>query len=251
MKKLSILVAAAAMSASVFADVTPTPSRVMFSSEGPDKYADGTTVLDGEVYALVWTPNAAFGGLNADGTPIVAGDRLVGLSPNAKDGKCGIVFYMLDGEDAKITGGNFFVYLLDTRVTTADAEGNVTTTVGGLTADGKLASVNCYDNLVATSRGTATALEEGAVTGEGAVASAVPADVKNPRITAIQVVGAKVVVKVADTVPFLQYGVTAGKTPSKLDQKDLIPGMNGVAEGEITLIVSDPQENRFFKVTRK
>ena len=45
MKKLSILAAASMMAAGAFAAL---PSYVMFSSEGPDKYADGTPVMDGE-----------------------------------------------------------------------------------------------------------------------------------------------------------------------------------------------------------
>ena len=62
--------------------------------------------------------------------------------------------------------------------------------------------------------------------------------------------GGKVIVKVSDTVPYLQYGISAGKTPSKLDQKDLVDGVNGTAEG-LTLVVDDPADNRFFKVIRK
>ena len=76
------------------------------------------------------------------------------------------------------------------------------------------------------------------------------ADAPNPRITAVEVVGGQVIVKVADTVPYLQYGISAGKTPSKLDQTDLVDGVNGT-DGVLTLIVDDPAENRFFKVIRK
>ena len=46
------------------------------------------------------------------------------------------------------------------------------------------------------------------------------------------------------------HGISAGKTPSKLDQKDLVDGVNGTAEG-LTLVVDDPADNRFFKVIRK
>ena len=36
---------------------------ITFSTPGPDAYRDGRTVLDGECYALVWTPTgASFGG---------------------------------------------------------------------------------------------------------------------------------------------------------------------------------------------
>ena len=49
-----------------------------FSTPGPDCYADGTLVADGECYALVWSPKGAtFAGFNADGTAISANDRVI------------------------------------------------------------------------------------------------------------------------------------------------------------------------------
>ena len=49
-----------------------------FSSSGPDRYADGSIVVDGECYALVWSPKGrSFAGFNADGTPISPVDRVV------------------------------------------------------------------------------------------------------------------------------------------------------------------------------
>ena len=40
---------------------------IAFSTKGPDRYADGTTVLDGECYALVWSIDGNFDGFSADG----------------------------------------------------------------------------------------------------------------------------------------------------------------------------------------
>ena len=49
-----------------------------FSTPGPDRYADGSIVQDGECYALVWSPaGTAFAGFNADGTPVSSRDRVV------------------------------------------------------------------------------------------------------------------------------------------------------------------------------
>lgn len=245
MKKCALFFAAAAMTAGAFA----APSWVKFSSDGTDTYADGTPVLDGEVYALTFTTNESFGGFNADGTPIVAGDRVIGLQAVAKNGRCPTVMFMLDGEDANLPeNGKFFVYLLDTRIKTVNAEGEVIATVGGLTESGALASVNGYDAPVSVAKGTRYNATEAATT---SVVSAVPADVEKPTIKAIQVVGAKVVVTVGNTVPYLQYGITAGETPSQLTDTELVQGINGTADGDITLIVNDPKKNRFFKVTRK
>ena len=245
MKKTALLFAAAAMSAGVFAS----PNWVKFSSVGPDTYADGTPVLDGEVYALTFTTNESFGGFNANGTPIVKGDRVIGLSAIAKDQHCPTVMYMLVDENANLPeNGKFFVYLLDTRIREANAEGVVTTRVGGLTEEGTLAAVNGYDAPVAVAKGSRYVATEAATT---AVASAVPANTVQPVIKAIKVEGAKVVVTVGQTVPFLQYGITAGETPSQLTETELVPAVNGTDDGDITLIVNDPKKNRFFKVTRK
>ena len=60
-----------------------------FSTPGPDRYADGSVVRDGECYALVWSPKGqAFAGFNADGTAVSANDRVVLAASLAKDGKC-------------------------------------------------------------------------------------------------------------------------------------------------------------------
>ena len=246
MKKTALLFAAAAMSAGVFAGL---PSYVMFSSTGPDKYADGTPVLDGEVYALVWTKTGTtFAGFNADGTVVDAeNSKLVSAAPIATDSHCPPVMYMLTGANSDLDAtGSFSVYLLDTRVKSAAA-----TTVGGENVEGKtvVTAINATTAVATAVKGGASASATEAPAA-GAVVSAVPADAPNPRITAVEVVGGQVIVKVADTVPYLQYGISAGKTPSKLDQTDLVDGVNGT-DGVLTLIVDDPAENRFFKVIRK
>ena len=244
MKKTALLFAAAAMSAGVFAGL---PSYVKFASTGPDKYADGTPVLDGEIYALVWTKTgAAFAGFNADGTVVDAeNSKLVSAAAVARAQHCPTHYYMLTGANSDLAAtGTFSVYLFDTRVKTAAG-----TTVGGVT-EGTVKAINATTAVAETvSTAVKTTVDE-PVSAAGAVATAVPADTPQPRITAIEVVGGQVVVKVADTVPYLQYGISAGKTPSKLDQTDLVDGVNGMAEG-LTLIVENPAENRFFQVIRK
>ena len=245
MKKLTILAAVSMMAAGAFAAL---PSYVMFSSTGPDKYADGTPVLDGEVYALVWTKTgSAFAGFNADGTLVDATtSKLVSAAPIATAQHCPPVMYMLTGANSDLEAtGSFSVYLMDTRVT----DGTVTK-VGGLNEDGTFAAVNTTTAVAESVKGGSSTKADEAVAAAGAVATAVPADAPQPKITGVQVVGGKVIVKVADTVPYLQYGISAGKTPSNLDQKDLVQGVNGTAEG-LTLVVDDPADNRFFKVIRK
>ena len=247
MKKISCLFGLMAVALSVNA---AQPTYVEFSSEGPDVYADGTDVMVGEVYALVWTKAAAFAGFNADGTLVNDADKLVCALPIAKARPnggtyCPPVVVTLKNPE-QYAGGNFSVYLLDTRVNVGEDE-----VVSGVTAQGlsRVNKVSAVDDTLKVGEATPVS---GAVELGAAVATGIPANVPAPRITGIQVLGSKVIVKVADTVPFLNYTITGGKTPSKIDQVNLVRGVAGAgASEEITLVVEDAQENRFFKVTRE
>lgn len=243
MNKISLAVASIAVSLGAWA----APTSVMFYSQGPDKYSDGETVLDGEVYALVWS-KGQFAGLNADGTLVdPANDAILAAANIAKDGKCAPICYFYESE--KYPNGSLAVYMLDTRVSSTDSNGAVVKTVAGTTKGG-LSVVNGYEKIDATiTTGSACVADETAATGSSVIASALPADVPQPKIASVDFTAGKVVVKVEDTVPYVRYTVSAGQTPSKLDQKDLTNGLNGRAEG-ITLVVDNPGENRFFKITR-
>ncbi len=251
MKKLSLLTVATMMAAGAFA---ATPSYVTFSSTGPDKYADGTTVLDGEIYALVWVKTGAtFEGLTADGALVnPVANKLIGAAPLAKDGRCKTVFFLLDGANVDLPSqGDFSVYLLDTRVTTTAADGTTTSKPAGVGEAFSFAAVNSYSQAAAEISTEGNATVETPIEGSAAVASAVPADAPNPVVKAIEVVGGKVIVTVGNTVPYLQYGISSGATLSNMTKNELVGGINGTADGDITLVVDDPKENRFFKVIRK
>ena len=53
MKRLTMMLGVAGLAVASFAAVDDT--LISFSTPGPDKYADGTDVLAGECYALVWS----------------------------------------------------------------------------------------------------------------------------------------------------------------------------------------------------
>ena len=103
-----------------------------FGTAGPDAYADGAPVLDGESYALVWTANETFGGLAADGSPAVAGDRLIVSAPLAKDGRCPETLFQISRKTAEaLAEGTYGIVLLDTRVASAGGATNLAPRVGG------------------------------------------------------------------------------------------------------------------------
>lgn len=225
---------------------------IMFSSKGPDRYADGTVVKDGECYALVWTKTGtAFAGFAADGTVVDGVNSAVLLTaPIARDGKCPTVVFELDAALAeKYVGGSFGVYLLDTR----DARGRVM----GVGADGRAKAVNGYGATAETSE-AGTVAEAGpmkSVASEGCVrvtaVSAVPADAPRPRIKSIKVEGGYVYVTVANTVPYLQYGLSEGKTPSALTISSETSPVQGESSGDVILVSPAKGGSGFFRVTRR
>ena len=139
MKKLVTMIGIAGLAFAATAAIDD--ALLSFSTVGPDKYSDGTTVLDGECYALVWTKNGAtFGGIAADGTAVSETDEIVLVAPVAKGGRCPNVLFQIDSATAdRLADGTYGVYLLDTRVAAADG-----TTAPRGAVNGKLSLVNGY-----------------------------------------------------------------------------------------------------------
>ena len=194
---------------------------ITFSTPGPDKYRDGRTVLDGECYALVWTPTGAtFGGIAADGKA-VAPSKVVLKAPVAKDGRCPNILFEVDENYAKANypGGSWCVVLLDTRKFVTDADGVVQTGEDGLP---KVASwgagssvVNGYGETGATVVGTL-----GSANAAGAVASGMgalmPEGFGAARISDFRIVDDNVYITVKGSHGSVRYGVRSGESPDAL-----------------------------------
>ncbi len=255
MKKLLFAFGVFAMAFVASADLD---TLITFSTKGPDTYKDGTTVVDGECYALVWTKTGhEFAGINADGSCVdPENNALVLAAPIAQDGKCPNVMYVVRAEQAaQYADGEYGIYLLDTRKTTAtvDAEGTATytSTVGGVDSTGKPTAVNGYGVVasdVAASEGTVGSAA-GAVGASAGTVAAIPADAPAPKITSIKIIGDNVYLKVSNTVPYLQYNVAVGATPAS-QSGAAVTAQNGDASKEITLIVPKDDNKTFFKVQR-
>jgi hypothetical protein len=76
-------------------------ARLSFRTTGPDRYADGTVVLDGECYALVWSKDGDFDGFDANGDCVDPEDRIVLVAPLAKGGRCPPVLFQIPAAEAK------------------------------------------------------------------------------------------------------------------------------------------------------
>lgn len=242
MKKTALFCAVVAAAFGVFAE----DLMFEFSSTG-DTYADGKAVENGEVYALVWSADGAFGGINKDGSLAREGDEIV-LTSFAKDGGCYPTIFKLDPADVKDTGV-YQMYLLDTRAFAADGTAGAPM---GL-SEGKLTKVNGYSAVTSASFKKQTQLADNMVKAEGAGGAAMgfAADTPKPVITGIApAADGKVVITVSNVVPYVPYAITCGETPDALTQKD-VASVLSLSDGVLTITVSNPGANRFFKVTSK
>lgn len=98
------------LAGSVFADAANL--CITFSTKGPDCYADGSVVKDGEWYALVWSPTDENPGELVQIKK--AEDEVVLAAPLAKDGHCPYTLFQVDSQALKTTGF-YYVCILDTR----------------------------------------------------------------------------------------------------------------------------------------
>ncbi len=254
--RLSIPVAAALLLLAQSACAGLDDKVLVFSSSGTDRYADGTPVLDGECYALVWSPaGQAFAGFNADGTAASPADRVVLAAPLAKDGHCRECLFQVPAEEAApLEGGTWSVCLVDTRTAAG--------VPAGVDANGLPKRVNRWVAVEggvtvadASRAGVATpgrrSLARGADAGARATTlSEVPASTPQPVITAMDVTGGQAAFLVADTVSYLTYTVESSEELGGFSRDKYADKVDGDATAEIVLATDAPTDCRFFRITR-
>ena len=243
-----------------------------FSTPGPDRYADGSVVRDGECYALVWSPaGTAFAGFNADGTPVSSSDRVVLAGALAQDGRCpDAVFQIPAAEYEVLKGGEWAVCLVDTRnlagVPTGTRNGKpvrvnrwgiisggVNITDAGSSTGLRLAASNTTGSEnpgSETTGGRASSRAATAATVRANNLSAVPPNLMPPQITAIEVGDGEVWLGVDGTVPYLSYTIISGETPNDLKEDYFSEVVDGDASSEIAIGTLQSVKRRFFKVKR-
>ena len=227
-----------------------------FSTPGPDCYADGSIVRDGECYALVWSPaGTTFSGFNADGTAASSRDRVVLAGELAQDGRCpDAVFQIPAKEYEALAGGEWAVCLVDTRnlagVPTGVRNGKpLRVNRWGIISGG----VNITD--AASARPRLAAATPGGTRSSASAArannlSAVPSNLAPPQITAIEVADGEVWLGVDGTVPYLDYTIISGETPNNLKPDYFAEVVEGNGLSEIAIGTSESPKRRFFKVKR-
>ncbi len=247
MKKSIFLVAVALVAGQIFADGAD-DALVSFSTTGaePDRYADGSAVLDGECYALVWSSDGVFDGLLANGAPADAADKVVLLAPVARDGHCPKILFQISASTAReLAGGVFGVLLLDTRL----AKDGVVAPRGA--PDGRLALVNGFGAVSADTRvGAAPAVLDELLGSGGHAASlsaAPPAATPQPRVKHIELVGDNVFLTVENLSGHMR--VHAGGTPDLLLTRGAATETDGKA-GDVILVAPKVGKSGFYRVVR-
>lgn len=225
MKKVLAL-AVAALSLGAFAAANDI--LISFSTPGTDTYKDGSTVLDSECYALVYTKAGSPAvTIAADGT-CSTGSEIVLVAPLAKGGKCPAIVFEVPAEK-KYEGGAFAVYLLDTRVTAT----TLATVVNGFPQ-----VVNSY---AAATASEAQEGQGGSLVASGATQVETLVQIDAPVITAMKVEGATIKITVSGMNPAATYKVVSGTTIDGVSTE-----LDAKAEGDTFTI--DAKDGKFFKV---
>lgn len=219
---------------------------ITFSTPGPDKYADGSLVEKGEIYALVWTPTGStFEGIGADGQAL--GDsKVVIKAPVAVGHHCPLVQFQIDQtyRASNYPDGSWGVYLLDTRVYEADENGVVLKdadgkailkSVGGTAVNGYSAGKVAEGQFVTASANEVLKAETQSKIKEGSL-----------KITGIKLVDGYVYVFADGAVPGFAYGIKSADTPQGVESAEAVPQYLTEREGKQVFITPQSESGSGF-----
>lgn len=224
-KTISALFAIA--SAAVFAGAGDL--LVTFSTPGPDKYADDKPVLAGERYALVYT--------------YASGLQTNVLTYSTREaGHCTpVLFVVSEANVSNFTGGEWGVYLLDTRDFENYPLGDTLTDAENI-SEGTFVKAKASDAVIKNSMDSAA--------GTSAI-TAGDFEIPRPTVTGIKVEGAYVYVTVQDIVPCLDYTLQSANDTFVFAVPEGVAKDPSSTIKEITLTVPKTEGAQFFKVTTK
>lgn len=231
-KTLAIALSAVFTGVSAFAGSAQDDILVTVSTVGPDCYADGQKVNDGEYYALVWVKkDAEFGGFKFDGTLVDnENNYFVSAVPFAKNGCLGSTLFVLNKEtfDPLAKTGTFNLYLLDTRA--AENKTSDGSLPGGVVGFVEIARADAPTGQIVVSRSQ---------TGKTIPDGVNVVDVPQPKIVGIDVNSAdrKVVIKFENALSPLKYSIASGANPDAVNNAvgTTQTGKSGVVEVEIPM----------------
>lgn len=251
------LVLACAVGLAGYAFASTQNTVIPFSSTG-DKYGDGEYVIDNEWYVLCWSPNETFGGFDDTLTPLVSDDKVIVAVPFAKDHGCSVTFNVSPGKVAD--GGNFFVYLLDTRVSANSLETSKVENAAGLTVPASVKgsvlakAVDLTDDSEESSTKVAsfTTAQE-SVANDNTYEATLGENLVPASISNISFLDDYAVIEVSDMNPYIKYIVKYGTSPKDISSVDPenAPAQKGAFSTELKgdfKFVVDKDAAKFFQV---
>ena len=249
MKQILSLLFGVVLAATAFGDTLGTLTLTA-STTGPDRYADGSLVLAGETYLLVYVnEGATFGGVRTDGTLVNTASNAIATTGTATDdARCGMVAIQYPAS-LYPSLGEWALVLLDTR--NANGVGGLVVGVSEVTEGVNLGVVK--NGMVPAGMTAQTGSGDGLTVNRQAK---LPDGVTPPVISSIEPTadGAKIrVANVSANVPYdvqTTTGLASGGWSVPDKGRSLAVSTHGVSGGsEIAATVTTPAaEARFFRV---
>ena len=246
MKKTLSLISGLLMAATMFGAEVKDQLTLAMSTPGPDTYADGSPVLAGETYLLVYVKQGAvFGGVQTDGSLVDPLNNVIVTRGQAVEGaKCGYKAIQYPAATYP-EGGSWVIVLLDTR----KADG----TLGGLVAAQGVSGAN--GAVSALSLGAAGGSDAEGISAAGRAPS--PAGTPQPEIAAVQVGDGRVNLRIKNFSDTALYEVQSAtslnggwQTVASRVQATAQTIVQGESGAELPADVDVPAGDtvRFFKV---
>jgi len=235
--------AVAALAFSAFGAFADAANVLVSFSTKADKYADGTPVKDGEWYALCWSADGVFEGLNLDCTAIDKNDLVIMKAALAKDGKCPYTVFQIDSQspNCKRTG-TYSVVMLDTRDVGGKPSKTVPATVN--------AAAVAQDYTAGAATSGTTAKETKTVAWAESKIDTTAEGFKPATIKGFKVVDdAKVEIEVENMLPGVKYNVKMGETIDTI--QDYALDVPADASTKDAKIIVDADKAKFFKLVRE
>ena len=240
MKKLVSMVMGLAAAAALAAPM-PEYQVLTFSVTGAEKYADDSDLAAGECYALVWSADGVFEGINADGTAKGEGDEVIYIGTIVKDST--VVLQVADGLKS---GGSYEIWILDTRVRVLNDNGENEESVGWKDGKGTITSAAKATASVTVCSASAPVTADSVESGKMEYAPAIDlASIEKPVIGNISFdKNGNVVLSVPASAKGATYAVQGSESPAMTNPQK---GLNYTGTGKAIEIVA-PSFGNFYNV---
>lgn len=246
--------------------------RGTFTTIPPDLYSDGSRVIEGEEYILVWQKNGTtFKGFREDGSLV---DNVNSIRMNEKTWRatcddpaqgCYLDYWTITIPSSYTTTGTFSLYVLDTRRFSGhqyDADGNLLSVTTNLTvaAEGGR-SIQGYAEVAALATvSTSSTLIEGTTVGKTYLLSTLDnAMIEAPVITDMRFDGDYVVLTVTSTHSKVTYDAVGSENISTAvrgaAETSSVSPVSGAATSKGTIEIRLKRDwaakSQFFRIIRR